>query len=113
MTYWKHVMVSPAATDCCKQAITVWGEKAQMLMMMEEMGELTVELSHYLRGRNNFEKVTEEIADVLFMALQMREMFGKEAVDEHLHAKLVRLRKRLKKAGATMEMTEEDGFTRV
>jgi NTP pyrophosphatase (non-canonical NTP hydrolase) len=103
----KHVDVSPAARECCAHAILAWGEKAQMLMMMEEMGELTVELSHYLRGRNNYTNVTEEVADVLFMALQMREMFGAEAVDEQLHLKLIRLRKRLTRAGETLTTAEE------
>ena len=107
MKQHKHVEVSPAALECCKHAILAWGEKAQMLMMMEETGELTVELSHYLRGRQNYDKVVEEVADVLFMALQMRELFGSEAVDEQLHRKLIRLRKRLLWAGETMKTAEE------
>lgn len=93
-----HILVSPVAVECCRRALAAWGEKAQILMMMEEMGELTVALGHHVRGRGTPGAVVDEIADVMFMALQMREMLGADAVDARLNEKVVRLQERLDKA---------------
>lgn len=94
----KHIQVSPAAVECCQRALAAWGEKAQILMMMEEMGELTTALAHHVRGRATPGAVVDEVADVLFMALQMREMLGPEKVDARLHEKVTRLQGRLDEA---------------
>jgi len=53
----------------------------------EECGELIVALCHYRLGRLHGDHVREEIADVLFMALQQAEVFGSEAVADVLARK--------------------------
>lgn len=52
--------------------LDAWGSNDQIDMMFEEMGELTVALTHWKRGRATIAEVAEEIADVELMCLQMR-----------------------------------------
>lgn len=82
--------------EILKAAIARYGEKAQMIIAMEEMAELTKELSKFLRGAHNEGAIAEEIADVRIMLDQLEIMFdcaGTAALYEL--AKVERLRKRL------------------
>ena len=48
-----------------KRALETWGEQAQMLMVIEEMSELTKEiLKNINRKKDNIEQIIEETADV-------------------------------------------------
>lgn len=79
-----------------KSAIARYGKTAQMIIAMEEMAELTKELSKFLRGAHNEDAIAEEIADVRIMLEQLEIMFdcaGAAAV--YKAAKVERLRKRL------------------
>lgn len=82
--------------EILKSAIARYGENAQMIIAMEEMAELTKELSKFLRGAHNEDAIAEEIADVRIMLEQLEIMFdcaGAAAV--YQAAKVERLRKRL------------------
>ena len=82
--------------EILKSAIARYGENAQMIIAMEEMAELTKELSKFLRGAHNEDAIAEEIADVRIMLDQLEIMFdcaGAAAV--YRAAKVERLRKRL------------------
>lgn len=82
--------------EILKSAIARYGENAQMIIAMEEMAELTKELSKFLRGSHNEDAIAEEIADVRIMLEQLEIMFdcaGAAAV--YQEAKVERLRKRL------------------
>jgi len=77
------------------QALLAWGEQAQLDMVVEECLELVLAIQDYKRGRlkNPKESITNEIADVLLMTGQLREMFlisGKE-LEEKQREKVVRL----------------------
>ena len=82
--------------EILKAAIARYGEKAQMIIAMEEMAELTKELSKNLRGDHKEDAIAEEIADVRIMLDHLEIMFdcaGAAALYES--AKVERLRKRL------------------
>lgn len=83
-------------SEILEAAIARYGEKAQMIIAMEEMAELTKELSKFLRGAHNEDAIAEEIADVRIMLDQLEIMFdcaGTAALYESV--KVERLRKRL------------------
>ena len=75
-----------------QDAITKWGENAQLDQMIEEMAELTLAISKYKRSFNDslldYQKVGvmdnlyTEIADVKLMIEEMEFMFGKENVQK-------------------------------
>ena len=82
--------------EILKNAIARYGEKVQMVIAMEEMAELTKELSKFLRGAHNEDAIAEEVADVRIMLDQIVIMFdcaGAAALYESV--KVERLRKRL------------------
>ena len=86
-------------TDTYKQAIETYGEKAQKLMAIEEMSELTKEICKDFRGKLNREHLIEEMADVLIMLDQMLLLYkisGEEIVSM-CERKVERLKERLEK----------------
>lgn len=50
-----------------KDAISLYGEDAQLVQTAEEVGELLTALSQYRRGRITKDELTVEIADVMIM----------------------------------------------
>lgn len=48
-----------------------WSEIAQSMVLMEECGELISAVSRYYRGRDTFDHVLEEIADVIVCCEQL------------------------------------------
>ena len=65
-----------------KRALQTWGGQAQMLMVVEEMSELTREiLKNVNRGKDNVAAIVEETADVEIMLEQLKENYG---IDERL-----------------------------
>lgn len=88
MTAWE--------TAVCKRAVEAYGKEHQLIICMEEMAELTKELTKNLRGRRNFQDISEEVADVEIMLEQVKVIFDlKEEVSEAKEAKLLRLQKRI------------------
>ena len=87
--------MSQTIEDLLQEALDTWGEDAQIMMALEECGELITALTQYWRGRKTKEEVAEEIADVSIMMRQMRLIFGYQIVNEIEAGKLVRLKKRL------------------
>lgn len=80
-----------------RQALEKYGAESQMFMMFEEMAELQKEICKYKRGKINFHRIAEEIADVEIMIEQMKLLFGiKEVVERHKQLKLERLEERLR-----------------
>ena len=55
-----------------KKAWEKYGEIAQMIVALEELSELQKEITKYLRGKDNFENIEEEIADVELMIAQIK-----------------------------------------
>mgnify|MGYP000917593903 CR=1 FL=1 len=82
--------------EICREALTQWGEQAQITMVFEEMAELQKELCKYLRGKDVTEAIAEEIADVELMLEQMKLLFNiEEQVEDVKRCKLMRLSQRL------------------
>lgn len=85
--------------DTYKQAISAYGEKAQKLMAIEEMSELTKEICKDFRGKLNREHLIEEMADVLIMLDQMLLMYeiSGDEIQQMRERKIERLKERLEK----------------
>jgi hypothetical protein len=83
-----------------QRAIEIWGQDAQIRMVVEELSELIVAVCQYERKRIPVYEVASEIADVEIMLEQLRSMLGSEKtisrlVTEKKLAKLRRLEERL------------------
>ena len=103
-----YAMDADREINILQRAVDTYGAAAQIDMMIEEMSELTKALCKYRRavagdadeGELNFrnDQVLEEMADVGIMLNQMCLIFGD--FNEYEIAKLERLDKRLREAGA-------------
>ena len=80
-----------------KRALQTWGGQAQMLMVVEEMSELTREiLKNVNRGKDNVAAIVEETADVEIMLVQLKENYGiAERVAVYKAEKLKQIERRL------------------
>lgn len=86
----------PLRYDTYDVAVSVYGKPSQLIMAMEEMSELTKELSKNMRGAMNVRAISEEIADVEIMLEQLKIIFANRAeVDRQKSEKLKRLSDRL------------------
>lgn len=85
--------------DTYKQAIETYGVRAQKLIAIEEMSELTKEICKDFRGELNRENLIEEMADVLIMLDQMLILYkiSGEEVGLMRIKKVERLKERLEK----------------
>ena len=84
------------AKAVCKAAVHTYGKDLQRMTAIEEMSELTKELSKYIRGRQNIGGICEEMADVEIMLEQLKIVFrNRAAVDYHRSQKLQRLSDKL------------------
>lgn len=83
--------------------INHYGQDAQIMIIIEEMSELTKELCKFLRYKNtNKEKleeiinnIHEETADVLNCVEQLELMFNADEIEKFRHLKLQRTLSRL------------------
>jgi NTP pyrophosphatase (non-canonical NTP hydrolase) len=83
-------------TAICQLAVNVYGKTSQCTVCMEEMAELTKELSKNLRGQDNTAHIAEEIADVEIMLEQLKLMFSiRDEVTQQRTVKLQRLDNRI------------------
>lgn len=83
-------------TELYKKAISKFGRENQIIKAIEELGELTVELSKYLGKQSSIvfdvDKVATEITDVLIMLEQLAIIFDCEVELEYFRSlKLERL----------------------
>ena len=89
-------IVAPVQCDTYAEAVRAYGKQSQLVMAMEEMSELTKELSKNLRGADNSKALAEEIADVEIMLEQLKVIFRNRALVDRIRAgKLVRLSDRI------------------
>ena len=61
------------------RAIACWGADAQMEIVVEELAETIVAISHFRRGRVPSEEVASEIADVYIMLAQLEQLIELDA----------------------------------
>lgn len=85
--------------EIIEAAIKKYGVVMQTVVAIEEMSELTKELTKALRGKENIEGIVEELADVYIMLNQVQMMFGisDDRVQEMMDLKIQRLDRRIKK----------------
>lgn len=83
--------------DIFTDALNLWGENAQKMMMVEECSELLNEIAKTYRGRTSQEKIVDEITDVIIMINQMALIFGEAEVKQRLMEKLPKLKERIEK----------------
>lgn len=82
-----------------RAALETFGARAQVLMAIEEMSELTKELCKNDRGRENATHIAQEIADVEIMLGQMKILFDcMGVVDKFRWYKLNRMERRIDEA---------------
>lgn len=92
---------APLRRDTYTAATDTYGKHSQLIIAMEEMAELTKELSKNIRGEKNITAISEEIADVEIMLEQLKVIFSNRAeVDLKRSEKLKRLAKHLTDAMA-------------
>ena len=83
-----------------QRAITLWGEKAQREMIIEEALELGLALMKLRRSGDSGEQmrsVVDEVADMKIMVAQAELLYDKEAIDKRVEYKMDRLAGRLDK----------------
>lgn len=84
--------LAPVRRDTYSEAVRTYGKQSQLIMAMEEMAELTKELSKNIRGAKNTSAISEEMADVEIMLEQLKIIFGNRSeVDRVRCEKLDRL----------------------
>lgn len=89
-------LLEKADLDVYQRAVHTYGETSRLILSIEEMSELTKELSKHIRGRNNMSAICEEMADVEIMLEQLKIVFNnRAAVDYHKAHKLQRLADRM------------------
>ena len=71
MIYFECVFDKPIF----EKAIAKWGGKAQTVVAIEEMAELTHELTRSLRGEDRHDQLVEELADVYIMLNQIEMIY--------------------------------------
>lgn len=77
-------------------ALITFGERAQLIVALEELSECQKEICKILRGGEDFRHLAEEIADATIMLEQVRLMFNiNDDVCEQMDRKVIRLERRL------------------
>lgn len=76
-------------------ALKTFGEADQFKMAFGECGEFVALCGRQAQGRATTEDFLSEIADVIIMMAQMREIFGAEKVDKVIAYKIDRLKQKL------------------
>jgi len=93
-----------------KLAVEKWGAEFQMLMAIEEMAELTQVLVKTTRGHLDYNKISEEVADVEIMLAQLRVVFPlglEKDVQKWKRRKKYRLLRLIKKNQKELEFKEK------
>ena len=79
-----------------KEALEMFGETSQKVMVVEEMSELIKELCKELRDRGNVEHIAEEVADVEITLEQIKQIYNiSDKVKEQKNYKLHRFSQRM------------------
>lgn len=83
--------------DVVTRATRGWSDEEQMLVAIEELGELSTALAKYLNDRPS--NVEEEICDVIIMIEQLKIIFEASNLDIYLDRKLDKLDNKMKRYG--------------
>lgn len=84
--------VKPLRRDTYTAAVKTYDRTSRLMLAVEEMSELSKELSKNYRGADNISAISEEMADVEIMLEQLKLIFNNRAeVDTAKSDKLRRL----------------------
>lgn len=84
------------AEDVCTMAVQTFDDTENNTVAIEEMAELIKEICKRMRGAENNDHMSEEIADADIVIEKLKIRYGlRERVDEWRHKKLDRLRKKI------------------
>lgn len=83
----------------CSKAIREFGGNNQLIIAMEELGELIQAISKVLRGLETNGNFEEEIADVDIILTQLKILGNLREIEKWRNYKLNRLSKKIKEAG--------------
>ena len=84
-------------TELYKRALHDWGVMPQIMMVMEETGEMLNAIGKFDRGRATESEVITELVDVWILMEQMGVFFGWDEFLKEKERKLERLKDRLDK----------------
>jgi hypothetical protein len=82
--------------DVCRQAIHKHGISRQLAKAAEEFSEAAAAISRFLAGEGEYTEIIGEVADVEVMCVQMRLIYGADAIDQVRAEKIARLHGRLR-----------------
>lgn len=82
--------------DVCRQVINKHGISRQLAKAAEEFSEAAAAISRFLAGEGEYAEIIGEVADVEVMCVQMRMIYGADAIDQVRAEKVARLHGRLK-----------------
>ena len=76
-----------------RDALLAFGMRSRIELLFEEMSELQKEFCKFLRGKSNFDQISEEMADVEIMLDQLRLFLGNdEEIQDWRKRKVERLK---------------------
>lgn len=81
--------------DVCRRAINQYGILRQMAKAAEEFAEAAAAINRHIATEGSHEEIISELADVEVMCLQMRLIYGADAIDQARAEKVARLHRRL------------------
>lgn len=83
--------------DYCeyRKAISKWGCTAIQLKAIEECNELSIELTKSVAKTGNYNKIVEEIVDVMIMCEQLLAIFDDGTFHKQWNEKMQRFKNRL------------------
>jgi NTP pyrophosphatase (non-canonical NTP hydrolase) len=81
----------------CKQALDKWGNDVQLIKVVEELTELSLEVQHLRYGKFDIYEVKNELADVMIMLNQLMMMLEitNDDLEVVIDSKLNKLDKKL------------------
>lgn len=83
-----------------ERAYLLYGEKHQLMKAAEECSELAAAINRYLIGDGTDYEVEQEAADVIICLEYLKMHFGADNIQGQVEAKLDRLDRKMKGAGA-------------
>ena len=89
-------MTQEERIDLYKKDIDAWDVPNQVMMVMEESGEMLNALAKFNRGRSTEDEIVTELADVWILMEQMAVVFGWDKFQQQKEYKLQRLSERIK-----------------
>lgn len=94
-------ILTPEQQKVCADVLAFYGYDMERMVAIEEMSELTKELSKQKRGEGNREHLIEEIADVYICLEKIEQMnnITHEELSEWITRKIDRIDKRIKSEG--------------